>query len=193
MNNSDFCGRCGKSVEADQNFCDACGAPVNATPVRSAARHKRKTYTALKFVALGFGIGNIFFVIYYLLSALAYYVMSTASEYAEMYLSFMPYYIDCASTYYAERFELVALIFVVFAAVFAIGDIASWVMFGVYSSKRKKALAQIICEKEEDECGYIRAEDGADCGMKMETDPEIEHQTADRLVPEEEQNPFGDS
>ena len=72
MNNSNFCGRCGKPLAAGQQFCDGCGAPVNAAPAKPAAKPKRKTYTAQKFISMGFAIGDIIFAISFFLCGIAF-------------------------------------------------------------------------------------------------------------------------
>ena len=98
-----------------------------------ATKPKRKTYAARRFVSLGFGIANTLLLIGYMAFAWVYYVLAVNGV---------------GGSYYADRFLLISEIFVLIAAVMAVGAIVSWVMFGIYSSKRKKALALIKIEAE---------------------------------------------
>lgn len=164
MNNSNFCGRCGKPLAAGQQFCDGCGTPVNAAPAKSAAKPKRKTYTAQKFISMGFAIGDIIFAISFFLcgivfEALAQELMKEARKVVAK--SYWTYGSQGSYNEYkmmAETYELSAKIMYGLAVFLLLASVLCWIFFIVYSVKRKKVYAEIALEKQNEENARRREE-----------------------------------
>ena len=160
-----FCSKCGKPLSEGQSFCGACGAqihedsrsqfytpnttntqPTYTAPQTSVSPRKRKTYTAQKFISMGFGIGDLVFAFSFWLCGL---IFADASYLYDYSLDFEDYY--SSTDMMSEMFDVMAGAMYFLAAVLLIGSIVAWIMFFVYSKKRREVMAQIELEKQQEQ------------------------------------------
>ena len=155
-----FCSKCGKPLSDGQMFCGACGEPTqfqsqfytpNAQPTYTAPQtsvkpQKRKTYTVQKFISMGFGIGDIVFAFSFWLCGL---IFADAAYLYDYSLDFEDYY--SPTDMMTEMFDIMAGAMYFLAAILLIGSIVAWIMFGVYSKKRREVMAQIALEKQQEQ------------------------------------------
>ena len=158
-----FCTRCGRPVREGHLFCGFCGAHLEYSPKIETPRDpyaqnakttytdpqgttvaprqpRRKTYTAQKFIAMGFGIGDI--VVAFTLAIIGVIYKFAYNEYYYMRLSsyYKPFLVDLYET---------AILMFFFAAIVFIGAIIAWSFFFVYSKKRREVMAEIALEKQQ--------------------------------------------
>ena len=151
-----FCTKCGNPLGDGQSFCVSCGAPAQpqyytqnpqptyTAPQANARPRKRKTYTAQKFIAMGFAIGDLVFALSFWLCGLIY---SDAAYLYDYNFDFNDYY--SSTDMMAEMFDVLAGVMYFLAAVLFIGSFVASIMFGVYSKKRRNVMAQIALEKQQ--------------------------------------------
>ena len=158
MNNSNFCASCGRPVAPGQNFCNGCGAAINVSVATPKPKVKRKTYTAQKFVSMGFAIGTIIFAISFFFCGFAFSAM--AEEYADQARKYLirdqwnyNYFRGQHNEYslMADAYETAAGIMYGLAIILVLASVLCWVLFGVFSAKRKKVYAEIALEKQNEE------------------------------------------
>ena len=171
-----FCRNCGLAMKQEAVFCERCGtryledptrqpyayAPMQSAPVQAQvapsvapiaptpAPVKRKTYTAQKFVSMGFAIGDtVFAVIFGLLGivfiALTDELLNAALEYDIYSYSYRDY------VYGAEAFYALGIVFIVIGVIALIGSVIAWCMFRVYSKRRREVYRLIAEEKKQAE------------------------------------------
>ncbi len=166
-----FCSKCGKPLTDGQSFCGFCGAQTRedprsqfythntpnaqqtyTAPQPSARPQKRKTYTAQKFISMGFGIGDLVCAFTFLLLGLVYGIISDEYYYYDMPKDsyYDPYFFEEMQEM-SYAFDIAAAIMYAFAAILFIGAIIAWSMFFVYSKKRREVMAQIALEKQQEQ------------------------------------------
>ena len=153
-----FCTKCGNPIGDGQSFCASCGAPAQSqpqyytqnpqptytAPQANARPRKRKTYTVQKFIAMGFAIGDLVFAFSFWLCGL---IFADAAYLYDYGLDFEDYY--SPTDMMSEMFDIMAGAMYFLAAILFIGSIVAWIMFGVYSKKRRNVMAQIALEKQQ--------------------------------------------
>ncbi len=153
-----ICVRCGQTYREGQNFCSNCGMYVGAEeknayfwqkPVEKEdvsepiKKPKRKTYKASKIVSLVFAIVDIFLAIPFWICALIFEEVSYMLYYDKsLYEVNSTEYMlsEFSDIYYALAGAGYFL-----TILFAVGSIISWIMFFVYSKKRRDFKRELEC------------------------------------------------
>ena len=166
-----ICVRCGQTYSEGQNFCSNCGMYVGSEEQNGYFAHraiekeyapepmlkpKRKTYKANKIASLVFAILNI-------ILALAFWLCAIISE----EVSYMLYYdksiYDVNSTEYmlseiSDIYYILAGAGYCLTILFAVGSVISWLMFFIYSKKRRTLKKELKCGALEDELKDLNVE-----------------------------------
>jgi ribosomal protein L37E/uncharacterized membrane protein YciS (DUF1049 family) len=187
-----ICERCGQAYSDGQNFCSNCGMYVGAEDKNEyflqknidndnspepIVKPKRKTYKANKIASLVFAIVDIFLaipfwicaVIFQEVSYMLYYDKSlydiNSTEYMLSEISDI-YYVSAGACYFL-------------AILFVVGSMISWIMFFIYSKKRREfKLSLKLEEQETQESIFEEAEEVTEESEEQtkEKEPQIEIQ-----------------
>lgn len=153
-----LCARCGQPYVEEQNFCSKCGAYLGMQAQERYFQYKyetrtendpketteepivqptNKNYKTRKGVSLGFAIGDMVVAFLIWIVAIIFYEVSNL-----LYFDKVFYEVDSVEyilSGISDIYYLLSCLGYILAIVFAVGSVASWVMFVVYLKKIKTA------------------------------------------------------